>query len=197
MRLLVSVALLAATWAVSLVSPAAAHFELSLYTKRSCSGSEVDPVTNVYWGVGSAAIAANHLEHHLAWRDTSGSPQVFLSHGACFAAAEQRASGRSTSTRYHTRLSGLLDTTPWEYGAGSAHHEDWVWYCGHAVDKTVDGWSGFDMGRSAIYQAMRGLAHHEYSYVNYGNTRQFRQCDGDDAGSNGLVGWWRMPDWSH
>jgi hypothetical protein len=192
-RVVVTLVAALAGWALS-NADARAHFQISLYTQSSCFGSDVDPVTNVYWDVGSGERATNHVEYHTGWLNEQGSPQWFTSHDRCFAAYAQRASGGVTSSRFHTRLSPLLDTTPWWYSVGGAHHEDFT-YCGHAVDKTVNGWSGFDAGRRAIYDAM--LGEHEYDYVIYGNSRQFRQCDGDYAGSNGLVGWWRVPSWEH
>jgi hypothetical protein len=181
---------------VAALSPAdaSAHFEVSLYTQSSCFGDDVDPVTNIYWDASTGARATNHVQYHTGWLNDQGSPQWFTSHERCFEPFAQRASGGVFASRFHTRLSPLLDTTPWWYSAGAAHHEDFT-YCGHAVDKTVNGWSGFDEGRHAIYLAL--LGEHEYDYVNYGNTRQFRQCDGDYAGSDGLVGWWRIPSWEH
>ncbi len=184
----------AAVIACALAAPALAHFQLALYTQRSCFGADVDPVTNVFWDAGSGRLAIDHLEHHTGWRNGDGSGQWFTSHERCLQHYAQRASAGVASSRFHVRVSPLLDTAPWTYSAGAAHHEDFT-YCGHAVDATQGGWSGFDMGRRAVYEAMIGS--HEYDYVNYGNTRQFRQCDGDDAGSNGLVGWWRLPGWAH
>jgi hypothetical protein len=174
-------------------SSAAAHFELSVYTQRSCFGTDADPVTNVLWDSGSARLATDHVEHHTGWTNEQGSQQWFTSHARCHEAFAQRASGGPFSSRYHVRISPTLDLDPWTYSAAAAHHEDFT-YCGHAVDKTVNGWSGFDAGRRAVYEALRG--HHAYSYVNYGNSRQFKQCDGDYAGSNGIVGWWRIQGFS-
>ncbi len=173
--------------------PAAGHFQLALYTQTGCFSSDVDPVTNVFWDAGGF-LATNHLEHHTGWHNGQGSSQWFTSHERCFQHHAQRAGGGLTASRFHARVSPLLDTAPWSYAAGAAHHERFT-YCGHAVDETVNGWSGFDAGRRALYQAMLGT--HEYDYVNYGHTRQFRQCDGDYAGSNGIVGWWRIPSWAH
>ena len=173
---------------------AAGHFQVALYTQRSCFGTDVDPITNVFWDAGSGRLAVDHVEHHTGWRNGDGSAQWFTSHERCLQHHAQRASAGITSSRFHVRVSPTLDTAPWAYSVGAAHHED-LTYCGHAVDATENGWSGFDMGRRAVYEAMRGT--HEYDYVNYGNTRQFRQCDGDYAGSNGIVGWWRIPPWTH
>ena len=82
---------------------------------------------------------------------------------------------------------------------GDAHHEDLIWYCGHAVDKGGGSSglaSGFDQGRQAIDQGLAGS--HTFGGTTYwGNTRQFKQCDGDYAGSNGNVTWWRIPSWNH
>jgi hypothetical protein len=127
--------------------------------------------------------------------------QYFSSHGVCAEMAGQLASGAIFQSRTHIRILHTFDSDPtWGITArGDAHHEDLVWYCGHAVDKggVSSGLSsGFDQGRRAIYDALEGI--HTYGGTTYwGNTREFKQCDGDYAGSNGNVGWWRIPEWTH
>ena len=53
------------------------------------------------------------------------------------------------------------------------------------------GWT--DAGGSTQYFSSEGVCGATY----WGNTREFKQCDGDYAGSNGYVDWWRIPAWSH
>jgi hypothetical protein len=113
----------------------------------------------------------------------------------------QRASGSTLQSRFHVRVKRTLheDATWGVTARGDAHHEDLIWYCGHAVDKGGGSSglaSGFDQGRRAIDQGLAGS--HTFGGTTYwGNTRQFKQCDGDYAGSNGNVTWWRIPDWNH
>ena len=58
--------------------------------------------------------------YHTAWWNPDGSHQYFQSHGTCFSPWAQRASNAETETRFHTRLSPLLDNSPWVYGVGAA-----------------------------------------------------------------------------
>jgi hypothetical protein len=91
---------------------------------------------------------------------------------------------------------------------GTPHHEDWVPSCnsgfgGHAVDKggvNLGGGadSGFDQGRQRIFSALSGQPGHPFGgYSSWGNTQEFKQCDGDWAGSHGSVIWFKMPSTSH
>jgi hypothetical protein len=143
----------------------------------------------------------NHIRYHLGWWDTGGSTQSFSSEGVCGTMDGQRASGTVLQSRFHVRVKQTFDgDATWGITArGDAHHEDLVWYCGHAVDKGGGSSglsSGFDQGRRAIASAFMGV--HDYGGTTYwGNTRQFKQCDGDYAGSDGNVDWWRIPNWSH
>jgi hypothetical protein len=176
--------------ALALAAPAHADFSSSHYTYSSCGGGAVDPVNIVFYGsTAYASNAAAHMEHHSGWSNTSGSSQVFYTHGYCRGMSTQRASG--TYSRYHLRFfqtyhrdaKGRYETV------ADAHHEDWIWYCGHAVDSNGPGGSGFDQGRWRVYDLLV-TRHHWGGYQNWGNTRSFRQCDGDYAGSAGYVGWW-------
>ena len=180
------------------------HFQSGLYshTGSGCA-SRVDPVTVVFYHKATAAISANHVRAHTGWGGGSGGGQYFASHGNCGATTRHAESG--TGTRYHIRMrktyheDGTWGTTT----TGTPHHEDLVWYCGHAVDKGgVDKgeglWSGFDQGRSRIYNALYGKPGHTFGRNQYwGNTQEFKQCDGDYAGSHGQVYWFRMPGTLH
>lgn len=54
----------------------------------------------------------------------------------------------------------------------------------HAVDSNGPNGSGFDMGRRQLREKY-GETAHDRNQVLWGNTRNFLQCDGDLAGSNG------------
>lgn len=188
----------------ALAGPAFGHFQTYPYTLKGCPASyenQVDPINDVFFGSGTADRVLNHIRFHTGWSDTSGSTQYFSSESVCGAMYGQRASGASWQSRFHIRVRRTYDDdATWGITSrGDAHHEDFVWYCGHAVDKggLSNGLSsGFDQGRRAIYDAFYGA--HAYAGATYwGNTREFKQCDGDYAGSNGNVGWWRIPDGYH
>jgi hypothetical protein len=181
-----------------------AHFSTYLYTLKSCPASyaeQVDPINDVFYGYATADRTLNHIRAHTGWGDTGGSTQYFSSEGVCGEMYGQRASGATWQSRFHIRVRRTYhDDATWGITArGDAHHEDLVWYCGHAVDKggVSSGLSsGFDRGRRAIYDAFFGS--HDYAgAVYWGNTREFKQCDGDYAGSNGNVGWWHIPNAYH
>jgi hypothetical protein len=87
------------------------------------------------------------------------------------------------------------------------HHEDHIvtdeWDCVHAVDKGgIDKgenlYSGFDWGRDELWAWMKNYSdHHPSEYVRWNNTREFKQCDEDWAGSHGAVVWIGVPDTYH
>jgi len=188
----------------ALAGAARAHFQTYPYTLTSCPASydhQVDPINDVFYGSATATRTLNHIRFHTGWSSSGGSMQSFSSEGVCGEMDGQVASGAVWQSRFHIRVKRTYDDDPtWGITSrGDAHHEDFVWYCGHAVDKggiSTGLWSGFDQGRRAIYDAF--LGQHTYAGVTYwGNTREFKQCDGDYAGSNGNVGWWHIPGSSH
>jgi hypothetical protein len=176
-----------------LVAPAAmADFSSSDYTYDSGCTNPIDPVNFVWYGATAyASNSAYHTQVHTGWGNTSGSSQSFVTHGSCRVLNEQRASAGGSSTRFHIRLFQTyhLDANGRYESVGGAHHEDWVFPCGHAVDSNGSNGSGFDQGKAAMFNALYG-SHHYYGANQYwGNTRNFKQCDGDYAGSNGYVLW--------
>jgi hypothetical protein len=182
----------------SLVVPAHADFNLYPYTLNSSCGSSIDPINFVFYGVTAYTSSAdNHLGFQTGWGDRSGSTQYRSSHGYCTAMSYQRASSCSTCSRYHARIfSTHHQDTLGRYESGlDAHHEDFVWTCfvpNHAVDSNGSNGSGFDQGRRKLYDYFAG-SHHAYGDTQYwGNTRNFKQCDGDYAGSNGYVHWFAI-----
>lgn len=88
------------------------------------------------------------------------------------------------------------------------HHEDLVFRCvfrkgipGHAVDKgtlldlqsgnpNYQG-SGYDRGSAKVAEALDAKGVPSVGY-NWGNTKSFRQCDGDLAASSGIVEYVRI-----
>jgi hypothetical protein len=183
--LVVSAALLAA-----LSGSAAAHFDASSrYTHRTCPASvdnRVDPVNVVLHAWGTWGRAVSQVEAHAGWTAASGSSQFFVDHGACAAAHAQRASG--DGTRFHVRVRGQHPDPSLGWTAtGDAHHEDLVAFpvpCGHAVDSNGAKGSGFDQGREELRLRFEAAGHQTYRSWS-GNTRNFKQCDGDYAGSDG------------
>lgn len=121
------------------------------------------------------------------------------------------ASGGAVNSRFHVRcrktakyddLAGLGTTT-----TCTPHHEDitlfspqhnWKWFacpipicgrdapCWHAVDQNGPSGSGFDIGRTEIYNRFKDTTSNIVSQ-NWGNTAEIPQCDGGRASSNGLV----------
>jgi hypothetical protein len=188
-KLLVGVLALSAS-ALALAGGGAAHFDTGYYTHHGCPASNydrIDPINFVFWDWGTIGRAENSVIAHAGWWDTSGSAQSFVDHGNCYGTAAQRASGGSASSRYHIRLhpihadGGLGWTT-----VGAVHHEDFVWYCGHAVDNNGPNGSGFDQGRRQLRILLENGGHSWYSRW-WGNTQNFKQCDGDYAGSDGYT----------
>ena len=87
------------------------------------------------------------------------------------------------------RVGAIADADPvWGRTArGDAHHEDTIVYPGcHAVDANGPDGSGFDQGRRRLRELFAAGGHGWRSQF-WGNTRSFRQCDGDYAGSDGYV----------
>lgn len=190
---------------------AAAHFESGLYSHRASDcASRSDPITVVFYGYATGTRTLNHVRFHTGWGGGSGGGQYFASHGICGAGTQHAESG--TFTRYHIRMRKTYhdDATWGTTSTGTPHHEDWIdsaisgcFPGNHAVDKGgVDKGgglqSGFDQGRTRIYNALIGQPGHTFGgSVNWGNTQEFKQCDGDWAGSHGTVYWFRIPNNSH
>jgi len=172
-----------------LAGAARAHLDSSdRYTHGSCPArteNRVDPINVVFHSWGTWGRAVSQIESHLGWTTTSGTSQSFVEHGKCQSLHAQRASGHGT--RFHVRLRGQHPdgALGWTTTA-AAHHEDLVLFppCGHAVDESGPGGSGFDQARDELRARFAG-AGHATSAVWWGNTQSFKQCDGDYAGSDG------------
>jgi hypothetical protein len=182
-------------------SAAAAHFQVNVYTHSQCPpsppGSRIDPVNFVFYDVGTTTRAVNHTQYHAGWYDDGGSSQNFADHTGCYAMDAQRASQGVSSTRFHIRFHQFDHQT--EYGwtsVGDAHHEDLVWHCGHAVDSNGPNGSGFDQGRRELRIRLEAGGHPWWSSY-WGNTANFRQCDGDYAASDGTTVWAGIPNNFH
>jgi hypothetical protein len=194
-RRLVDVAALvvpAAFLALALAFPVAAHFDGSdRYTHTGCpasSANRVDPLNVLFraWGTYGRALA--QVQSHAGWADDGGSAQYFVDHASCSLMHGQRASAGMLRSRFHVRVRGQHEDPSLGWTAtGDAHHEDLVLTCGHAVDSNGPGGSGFDQGRNELRAAMAAAGHAITTGNWWGNTQNFKQCDGDLAGSNGYT----------
>lgn len=176
--------------ALVLVAPAWAHFETGYYTHHDCPADNydrVDPINVVFYDWGTWDRAVSQTQTHAGWNNSDGSTQTFVDHGNCYSMATQRASAGVWSSRFHIRFHPIHwdDTLGWTT-VGDAHHEDFVWYCGHAVDSNGSSGSGFDQGRRQLRISYENAGHSWYSRY-WGNTQNFKQCDGDYAGSDGYT----------
>jgi hypothetical protein len=155
--------------------------------------------------------ARGDVRKHTGWAYHSADSiyyQESLANGTCHRNddADLASAFPVPNSRFHVRFweTGGPDPRGRWYMVTTPHHEDWVPWpsCNkppigsHAVDKgavnrgpdyrTPNG-SGFDQGRRELVQAYDGKRHHAVSYESWGNTHSVMQCDGDYAGSNGVV----------
>ncbi len=170
--------------------------DTGLYTHNRCPidppDSRVDPINVVFYTWGTWDRVVRSVEYHAGWENEGGSTQYFAdTHGGCFVMSAQRASASVTSTRFHVRLHQVVHDPYYGYvTVGDAHHEDFVtpfsgcWPGGHAVDENGPDGSGFDQGRRELRIRMENGGHSWYREW-WGNTENFRQCDGDYARSDG------------
>lgn len=181
---------------VLLALPAAAHFDnTDKYTHGGCpasSGNRVDPLNIVFWDWGTYDRALSQIVAHAGWFDNGGSSQSFVDHSTCYAMHGQRASGGVSSSRFHIRVRGQHSDTSLRWTAtGDAHHEDLVVTClpsgAHAVDSNGPNGSGFDQGRNELRTRFANAGHSISTNNFWDNTQNFKQCDGDLAGSNGYT----------
>lgn len=178
--------------ALSIAVPAAAHFDGSdRYTHGGCpaaAGNRVDPLNVLFRAWGTHGRALSQTQSHAGWGDDGGSTQSFADHGSCAAMHGQRASAGLLSSRYHVRVRGQHEDAVLGWTAtGAAHHEDLVLTCGHAVDSNGPEGSGFDQGRNELRSRFASAGHAISTGNWWGNTQNFKQCDGDLAGSNGYT----------
>lgn len=183
------------------------------YKKGTSCKHPVDPINVVFYGRDATAGRTDaYVRKYLHWGDaTDSSTQGFIT-PRCRLAAHQRADGPTDETRFHVRLR-QRDRKKGErrrFTVGDAHHEDFTGVgpfngCdidgGHAVDKgAVDRrpedrgatGSGFDRGRRKMAARWRARGRRP-TYKNKKNTRSFKQCDGDYAGSDGSVAYMSIP----
>jgi hypothetical protein len=160
------------------------------YTHGSCAGnyySRIDPVNFVFWDWGTWDRAVNNIHAHAGWYDDGGSGQYFFDNGNCHFMTAQRASDGVSSTRFHIRLHPIYHDASYGWTTiGDAHHEDFVWHCGHAVDSNGPEGSGFDQGRRQL-RILQEWGGHGWFSEWWGNTQNFQQCDGDYASSDGYT----------
>lgn len=187
-----ALALPVALAALALAQPTPAHFDGSdRFTHGGCPGTSanrVDPLNVLFRAWGTHARALSQVQAHAGWADDGGSAQSFVDHGSCAPMHGQRASAGVIWSRFHVRVRGQHEDPALGWTAtGDAHHEDLVLTCGHAVDSNGPEGSGFDQGRNELRARMASAGHAVSTGNWWGNTQNFKQCDGDLAGSNGYT----------
>ena len=207
----IAAALAVVVTALVCATAANAHFQTYPYTLKSCPASydaHVDPVNFVFTRSGDGPTMVNAIKAHTSLDDsTRGTVQSFSSHGVCGEMYASQATGcwngTTLCTRFHIRVKKTYEGDPYlgVTGVGDAHHEDWVQTCnygagGHAVDANGSNGSGFDQGRRALRIAFEN-AGHGWSSKFWDNKRNFKQCDGDYAGSDGYTVYVSLHSWMH
>jgi hypothetical protein len=198
-RLAGPVALLAGLAFLAVNGSAAYRTSHYTYNDSTCH-KRSDPVNLILSGPNATAgYVGDRVYLVTGWNSHSGSTQRFLTGGKCSKMDGQLASG--TFGRYHVRWNRLAGRNRRGQPGVSAdpHHEDWA--CAlppfHAVDKgsvdpahydPTDQGSGFDQGRRELIEQFGGKA----GWANWGNTKAFKQCDGDWAGSDGWTAFVQM-----
>ena len=164
------------------------------------SDDHVDPVGAVFEGTQASALnSANQVAEHAGWGDDpsiGGSQWLWVNTGeakyGCRDFNYDRASaGDGPFSRFHVRLWYVpASNQEKRRTVGTPHHEDWVTFPGcpfpgnHAVDKNGPEGSGFDQGRHELKKQFLA-AGHSVTAEEWGNSANFKQCDGDYAGSDG------------
>lgn len=164
------------------------------YGGSECTGPQRDPVNLVFQGTNAwASDVARNLEVHAGMTNTEGSTQSLYVNGQpglliCHAMDRQRATGPNART--HARLWRVpgSGTGAGKLVAAGAHYEQRELACSndHAVvsgDNT--GVSGFDIGRRFVVGRFQDAGHVATGKW-WGNTRNFIQCTGFGARSDGI-----------
>ena len=161
------------------------------FNNGSCA-TRVDPVTTIFYYNAYAPWTNKHIPHHgvfvndVTYEGSVEPLQYFWDAGWCTPLWGAWASASAiASSRYHVRFreGHYYDATYGNFSLSTPHHE--VRYgCGHVVDPTVNGWSGFDEGRLKLANTM-APPHYSF-YQTVGNSAQMTQCNGALAGSNGV-----------
>lgn len=196
-RSLVTCVLAFAALAAATGAPGALNMKWYSFDDLNCT-HRVDPVTVIFFYNGYQTWVNRHIPHHGVWTsdvtyEGIEKTQKFWDAGYCTQQWGAFASGPFWETRYHIRFreGHYFDATFGNFSIGTPHHETNV-SCGHAVDRTIDGWSGYDKGRRQLANTMAINGPH-YSYYKYvGNSALMTQCNGWTAGSNGQARYIRI-----
>jgi hypothetical protein len=157
-----------------------------------CRHHAIDPINVEFKGAAAGVQnTADSLVLHLFYRTyNNGSKQNLRVHvnGSnydCHGQDDQRASNCGTCTRYHIRLWWIPAPDSTKKTVGDAHYE--TNSCGggfaHAVDDNSPPPSGFDWGRRLIRHAFAHAGHYAKT-VEWGNTRNFAQCNASHPDAN-------------
>ena len=186
-----------------LASRADAHLPASVtnfyvYSSSTCpADKKSEPVNIVFTVYANSSRSPNHFQKHTGWISTAGNTRYFKGHDySCSAQNWQRAGG-STSSHWHARGRTLHSVSSPDRTTLASAHLEVLKLCGHAVKSSP---SGFDTGREEVYTKFggpAGLADHKGATANWGNSRNFLQCDNAYAGSNGKVYSIKIPNAVH
>jgi hypothetical protein len=175
-----------------------------VYSSSTCS-KQTEPLNVLFTTHANAARSVNHVQKHTGWIAPSGSganTRYLRGHDySCLAQNWQRATG-SDADHWHIRGRTLHKDYKADITTIASAHREVVRACGHAVKPASGGTpSGFDTGREQVYTKFGGLAgladHTGPATLNWGNTKNFLQCDGAYAASNGKVYSIKIPSTVH
>ena len=167
-----------------------------MYTYRECAGSKIADPINVVW-VGGSPIPAkvgNVLAHHGWNHNDYKSPMlkvagvdhqyVHETDGHCYRDGAQRATHSPAENRDHVRLFETSNNGTF-YVVGDAHHDqnEPFWTGCHQAIIGGHITSSFNRGREALVSAWPSPV----LWMDWGNTFEIEQCNGDLKHSDGWV----------
>lgn len=176
----------------------------------NCPG-KIDPVSAIFYGTHDWSNVADELSEVAGWDPVliqasqwfwMKDPNTFG--WVCYEERSESADGSFYNDRYHIRyiecysdypVNRYCDDQAEPFVFGTPHYET-VHTCGHVVDPTVDGWSGYDQGRKRLHETWDADEHFSNSKRYVGNTHPHRGCQAINglwyAASNGWVRFFDM-----
>lgn len=171
------------------VAPASGDLFFYSYVKYEPSSTGGEPINTLFTENGTFSNTEDHLWHHLSWSHVvCGFTQKFQDHGVWEDMQLQRASGGwCDAVRRHIRHNQQNDAGPSGYGTftmGASHYEDRPGGCYGGSHRVIS----FNNARDFIHQQMVTNGGHGFSWIYWGNTNKWDQCDTVDPVSDGNMG---------